>query len=251
MTETLHVVSAGFSHLKGTSHQPRHLVELTDKGVIGDRELCLVDPVQKRVLRTVQNPALLKVITEVADNRLTVSFPDGKSYTTPLVETGEVIVCDYWGRNESVHPIAGQLSEVFTYYLGRPVLLARAERNIVYGRPLTIIGTASLKELGQRLGAENFEQQYARFRASLVVETSEPFIEETWQGCSFDLTAKRGILAQDNYSVNIANPVPRCAVIDYNPATGEKDARILKTLASFRLLNDKGEPCFGVFASLR
>jgi uncharacterized protein YcbX len=43
-------------------------------------------------------------------------------------------------------------------------------------------------------------------------------------------------------------PIPRCAVIDHSPATGEKDARVLKTLASYRPRNSAGEPAFGIYA---
>lgn len=254
--KNLQVVSAGFSHLKGTRHAPRTNIEITERGLTGDRELCLIDPVKKRVLRTVQNSALMAVTTEVADNQLTVTFPDnksagsknsaGKSYTAPLIETGETIICDYWGRDEPVHPIAGQLSEVFTYYLRRPVQLVRAQRNVVYGQTLTIIGTASLEELGARTGLP-LVQQAGRFRASLLVETDEPFIEETWAGQIVQVIGEN--LARD-YTLTIGEPVPRCAVIDFNPTTGIKDARLLKTLTGYRSRNAAGEPSFGVFATL-
>lgn len=249
--KTLHLVSAGFSHLKGTRHQPRTGVEITEAGLTGDRALCLIDPVNKRVLRTVQNPALMAVTTELTDNHLTVTFPannkpNGKSYTVPLRETGESLICDYWGRDEPVHPIAGQLSEIFTFYLRRPVQLVRAQRNVVYGQTLTLIGTASLEELGSRTRLPLLEQA-GRFRASLLVKTDEPFIEESWTNTTVQITGENLV---SDYTLHIGEPVPRCAVIDFNPISGIKDARLLKALASYRPRNAAGEPSFGMFASL-
>jgi uncharacterized protein YcbX len=46
--------------------------------------------------------------------------------------------------------------------------------------------------------------------------------------------------------VELAGPTPRCAVIDSDPSTGRKDARLLGALAGYR--RDAGEIWFGHYA---
>ena len=75
----------------------------------------------------------------------------------------------------------------------------------------------------------------------VVVETDEPYVEETWLGR--ELGAGSAVLRG-------GASIPRCTVIDHSPATGEKDARLLKALASYRPLNGAGEPAFGIYASV-
>ncbi len=255
---TLNVLSAGFSLLKGTRHQSRTSVRLTAQGAENDRRLCLVDPVKRQVLRTIQHSQLMAVRTELEDGNLFVTFPDGKQYSSPLTLTGESLTCDYWGRDETADLVSGPLSEVFTYYLRTPVQLAQARRNVVYDQPISLLGTASLHAASKDAGRD-LVREYGRFRATLLVETHEPYIEETWAGQVFslkDASARAGDYGlvggglAGQYSIRVGNPIPRCAVIDANPVTGKKDARVLKSLAKTRPLNARKEPCFGVYAQL-
>lgn len=256
--QTLNVLSAGFALLKGTRHEPRTGVRLTSTGVENDRRLCLVDATKRQVLRTVQHQSLMAVRSELDGENLRVTFPDGKQYSSPLTLTGERLTCEYWGRPEDVDLISGPLSEVFTYYLRKPVQLAQATRNVVYSEPLSLVGTASLKAASKDAGRD-LVREYARFRSALLVETDEPYVEETWAGQVFSLidasarASEYGLVGgslAERYSIRVGAPIPRCAVIDANPETGKKDARVLKSLAKSRPLNADNEPCFGVYAQL-
>jgi uncharacterized protein YcbX len=81
----------------------------------------------------------------------------------------------------------------------------------------------------------------ARFRATLVVETGEPWVEDDWLGRTMTV---------GDATIRIGGPIPRCAVIDHHPETGEKDVRLLKALAGMRPTNTAGEPMFGVYATV-
>nr|WP_246321888.1 MOSC domain-containing protein [Nocardioides panzhihuensis] len=240
------VVRAGFAPIKGTRHLAHDRLVLDDLGVVGDRGFALVSvdtsaPSRGRVLRTVQHPSLVAVRAEVAGGGLEIELPGGETVSAEPVVTGESIICDYWGREVELELLDGAHSELFSRWLGRPVRLARARRgDVVFAGAVSMVTTASLADLARRVGDEA-ALAAARFRPNLVVETEEPYAEDTWLGREVQVGVAR---------LRIGVPIPRCAVIDIHPETGERDVRLLKTLASHRPLNRAGEPAFGVFAEV-
>jgi uncharacterized protein YcbX len=236
------VVSVGYAPVKGTAHRPYDVVELTPTGVAGDRGLCLVDLERHRVLRTVQNPRLLTVLARRDGDVLSVTLPGTDPLVAPLEPTRETVTCDYWGRPVDLTVLRGPHAEALGDHLGKVVTLTAAPAAaVVYNGPsLTLVGTASLRDLGERTGVDLLAES-ARFRASLVVETDEPYVEETWLGRE---------LRVGGATLRAGLPIPRCAVIDHSPTTGEKDVRLLKSLASFRPVNGAGEPFFGIYADV-
>lgn len=121
--------------------------------------------------------------------------------------------------------------------LGHDVRLAAAPRGgVVFGAPMTVVTTASLRACADAIGQP---VDAARLRATMVVETDEPWVEDSWLG--------REVVV-GNARLRIGGPVPRCAVIDHHPETGEKDLMLLTALAQHRPTNRAGEPMFGVYA---
>ncbi|MET8522006.1 MOSC domain-containing protein [Nocardioides sp. NPDC004968] len=245
MIDELKVVRAGFAPIKGTRHLAHDRVVLDAQGVVGDRGFALVsvdetDPARGRVLRTVQHPSLVAVRAELAGDRLEVELPDGETAAAEPAATGERITCDYWGREVELELLGGPHTGLFSRWLDRPVRLARARRgDVVFAGSVSVVTTASLRDLARQAGANALDA--ARFRPNLVVETDEPYVEETWLGREIRV---------GEATLRIGVPIPRCAVIDVRPETGERDVRLLKTLASHRPLNRAGEPAFGVFAEV-
>lgn len=244
--DQLRVVRAGFAPVKGTRHLSYDQVRFDEHGPVGDRGFALVDLAHQpaRVLKTIQNPTLVAARAELVGQRLDVVLPDGRSASDEPTPTGELVRGDYWGRATPLELVAGPHAALFSEWLGRPVRMARAGRGeVVYGQAVTLIGTASLRDLATRAGAPRLgtPEQAARFRPTLVVETQEPFVEESWLG--------RTVAAGDAV-LRIGPAIPRCAVIDVDPTTGQRGSRLLATLASYRPLNAAGEPAFGVFAEV-
>lgn len=227
------VRGVGFSPVKGMRHLALDRVDLDGRGAVGDRALCLVDPARRRVLRTVQHPSLIGVVARTYDDALALTLPNGERADGPAPPSGETATCDYWGRRVDLELTDGPHAELVSQYLGQDVRLARAPRcGVVFGDPVTVVTTASLQEMGA---------DAARFRATLVVETGEPWVEDAWLGRELDVGAAR---------VKVGGPIPRCAVIDHHPGTGDKDARLLKALVRQRPTNQAGEPMFGVYATV-
>jgi uncharacterized protein YcbX len=124
-------------------------------------------------------------------------------------------------------------------FLGRDVRLAAAPRGgVVFAAPVALVGTASLQDLSQRVGRL---VEPARFRATFVVETDQPYVEDTWLGAEVRV---------GDAVLRVGGPVPRCAVIDHHPETGVKDARLLRSLVASRPTNAAGEPVLGVYADV-
>jgi uncharacterized protein YcbX len=237
-----HVVRrAGFAPVKGMRHLDLDRIVLDDQGAAGDRAWCLVDVEQSRVLRTVQHPSLIGVVARTHGDELELTLPTGETVSAPAAPSGEELTCDYWGRQVRLALTDGPHTELLSGWLGEPVRLAAAPRGgVVFAEPFTIVGTASLRDLAARVGREDMAHQAARFRPTLVVETEEPWVEDSWAGQEH---------AVGEATLHIGGPIPRCAVIDHHPVTGEKDVRLLTALARDRPTNRAGEPMFGVFAT--
>lgn len=239
----------GLSPMKGTRHLELEHLSVDEQGPVDDRRYCLVDPQTLRVLRTVQNPDLLKITVRQVPGGLEITPPgDAEPLRLPATAGGQCLTVDYWGREVSVEAIPGPVSELFTEHLGREVLLARAPRGeVVYGEQITLLNGPSLAALAERSRLPAEDHLWRRFRPTAVLDAAgqspaaRAFEEESWQGRTADAGSCRLLLGA---------PVPRCAVIDINPLTGERDGDLLKTLGAHRPLNARGEPSFGIFATV-
>lgn len=235
--------SIGFTPIKGTRHRCQPQAEFDEWGPVGDRRYCLVDAEKRQVLRTVQNPSLVAVVAAFHGAELETTLPDGRSVCAVPELSGQTLTCDYWGRPVEAELTQGPHDALLSSWLGRPVRLARVPRgDVVYGEPITIVATASIRDLGERLGHPDLVAEAARFRATVLIDTDTPYIEETWGG--------RELSLGNGVHVRIGESIPRCAVIDLDPISGVRGPRVMKPLAEYREGNAKGEPFFGVFAQI-
>lgn len=241
-SEIANVRSVGFTPVKGTRHLSLPEAEFDELGPVGDRRYCLVDVDRRRVLRTVQNPALLAVVARFHGEELETTLPDGRSVRAVPETSGETLTCDYWDRPVEAALTQGPHDALFSSWLGTSLRLAKVPRgDVVYGQPLTVVATASIRDLAAHVEHPDLLSEAARFRATCLVDTDTPFVEETWAGQQLSLGEVR---------VRIGEPIPRCAVIDLDPATGARGPRLLKRLAEYRSGNAEGEPFFGVYAQI-
>jgi uncharacterized protein YcbX len=234
------IVRLGFASVKGTRHAAYDAVTLDARGPVGDRAFCVVDVERKKVLRTVQNRSLLSVRSRWDGEVLDLELPSGETASGPPVPTGEQVTCDYWGRSVSHELTDGPHSALLSSHLGKPVRLAASPRGgVVYGAPVSLITTASLRDLGERTGRADLLETASRFRMTMVVDAGdEPYVEDTWAGRELEL---------GDAVVEVQGAVPRCGVIDLAPSTGAKDGSLLKALAGYRPATG-GEPWFGIDA---
>ncbi|WP_138482993.1 MOSC domain-containing protein [Dyadobacter bucti] len=93
------------------------------------------------------------------------------------------------------------------------------------GFPFLLISQGSLDDLNSRL-PEAIEMR--RFRPNFVVTGTGPFSEDAWKSIRIG-----------SLSFDVVKPCARCVLTTIDPKTGEKGAEPLKTLASFRRVNNK------------
>jgi uncharacterized protein YcbX len=227
----------GFTPLKGGRHMTHDLADLTTDGPVGDRVFCLVDRSRGRVLRTVENPALLRACARWEGGVLSVDLRGDTLEGVPS-PTGEMFKVDYWGRTAAVQGCTGPWAEAYSEHLGFDVMLCRSVTadEVVYGASVTVVTTASMRLLTERLGREI---ECERFRSTLLIDTGEApaHVEDSWVGRK---------LRVGEATLRIRRVVARCAVVDLDPVTGRNDVSVLRVLAGYR--QSQGEVSFGVDA---
>lgn len=232
----MRVERIGLTPLKGTRHQSLDSVVLAADGPVGDRVFCLVDPARGRVLRTVENPSLVQAVARWDAGVLSVDVP-GSTLEGAPTPTGETLKVDYWGRVAAVEVVEGPWSAAFSEHLGYDVVLARSANpgEVVYGGSVTVLTTASLRELSDRVG---HDVEAARFRSTLLLDTDlEPHAEDSWVGRELHVGEAKLL---------VRGRVPRCAVVDIDPHGAGRDQCVMKALAGYR--RSQGEVHFGVDA---
>jgi len=234
------VERSGLTVLKGARHVERPFVDLGAAGPDGDRVFCLVDLARGRVLRTVENPVLVRAVASWEAGVLTVSL-DGRRCEGAPTPSGETVKVDYWGRQVALEVLDGPWAAVLSSYVGHEVVLARAPvpGDVVYGAPVSLVTTSSLDRLSTECGRTVVGE---RFRATFTLETSglPAYVEDDWVGRRLRL---------GEAEVEVRSALPRCAVVDLDPVSGHKDLAVLRAIGRYRRApNGSGDVLFGVDA---
>ena len=108
--------------------------------------------------------------------------------------------------------------------LGSKVELMKLRNGIFDDAPVSVISLATIAGIGDEVGVDLDRR---RFRANIVLETRgrELFLEDRWVG---------GTLVFGNSEPRPALTVTardvRCVIVDLDPDTGTKDARVMKSV---------------------
>ncbi len=212
-------------------HHPDE-VELTERGVDGDRRYYLVSG--WRLFNGKDFGPLVRVRAEAADGRLTLRFPDGRELGGE-VELGEAVTTSFWGRRVAGHLVLGPFAEALSDYVGEHVQLVRTDEpgtgtDVHVG---TLVSRASCARLGEELGAE---VDARRFRMLFEVDGAAPHAEDGWRRVRLGDALAR-----------VVGPVARCAVTTHDPDTGVPTLDTLGGIRSYRGLREGKKLDFGVY----
>ncbi|MET8688327.1 MOSC N-terminal beta barrel domain-containing protein [Streptomyces sp. NPDC004732] len=106
--------------------------------------------------------------------------------------------------------------------------------------PVSLVGTASLRALGDLLGDAD-PVDVRRLRKNIVVQTDEPWIEESWVGREIVLGGGHGT---DPLRLHVIKRVKRCVMVTQAQPGLPVDNRVLKTLTAARGM------CIGVHTDM-
>ena len=182
---------------------------------------------------------------ELVDGNPLLRFPDG-SVVVGDVELGERIVTSFFGRPVAGRLVEGPWNDALADYVGRPVRLARTEREgdgVDRGRlaGATLVSTDSLEALRDAAG-EDGPVDGRRFRMTIGIEGVEPHGEDGWIGSQVRVGGA---------TVAVREHVGRCAVTTLDPDRGVRDLDTLGTIAAYRGDVQTREPLpFGVWCEV-
>lgn len=216
-------------------------------GLRHDRRWALIRPGDGRVLTQREHPALARIAAHPTPNGLHLSCDGHRS--AEATPDGPAAVLNIWGTIVPAVQANPAASTWFAGVLGtpctlvhlrdptaRPVTPALARPgdtvSLADGFPLLVVGTASLRALNARLASP---VPMIRFRPNLVVETTEPWEEDTWSH-----------LQLGSVRLRLASPCARCTVITVDQDTGALTPRKepLRTLGLMRR-DEEGHVTFG------
>jgi hypothetical protein len=217
--------------------------DLTAAGIAADRRFFLVD--EAGALFDATDHGGLQQIVPTYDpvtERLRLAFADGSTVEGAADRLDGTITTDFFGRAVEGRLVDDGFAEALSRALGQPVRLARVRRE---GdgqdvRPLTIVSSASVRDIGSRGDRPDLDGR--RFRMNLEIDGCEPYEEDSWDG---------GLVRVGEATIRVHGQVPRCAVTTLSPDTGEKDFTTLNLIARFRprIEGRRGLP-FGMYADV-
>jgi uncharacterized protein YcbX len=217
---------------------------LEQEGLQGDRRFMLVDEQGKFITQRTR-PALTRfALSESANGYLVKDAVTGlekELFLAPAL--GDYISVEIWDDQLQAREVMDGWSLWFSQALSQQVKLVRiTEENprqmkekyqtgiakntsFADSLPLLVVSAGSYRALERRvLGPVN----RLRFRPNIIVSATEPFVEDTWSEIKIGEVSLSG-----------AKPCARCPLVNVDPISGESDKKTLKTLASFRTINQK------------
>ena len=232
--------------------------EVDIKGFVGDREMMLVSGSGKFITQR-QFPQLAKVEVKIVEQNVTLKVADDSfpSITFNSALSGKAIEVEIWGDRDLALDLGDEVAVWFHRLLGldpdkqcRLVKQSPQNSRIVKQKypseaeiplnfadnyPVMLTATASLVELNQRIAEIHLSQKQAismnRFRPNIVIETTEPFIEDRWSSIQIG-----------EIEFEVAKPCSRCIITTIDPERGIKNKlkEPLNTLGTFRQLSEQG-----------
>lgn len=131
-----------------------------------------------------------------------------------------------------------RLAEQIGQRYGSAVYPMRLDSGIFDQAPLSLISQETIAALSEETSRK---LETARFRPNIVVELLDghPFAEDAWVGRRLTFGA-----SPDAPAMRVTERDIRCVMVNLDPATVEKEASVLKTIAQ------QHENCLGIYGSV-
>jgi uncharacterized protein YcbX len=219
-------------------------VVMEKEGLQGDRRFMLVDAQGKFITQRTRPELTRFVLSETVGGFLVKDLVSGLAKELPWFPVlGSHLKVEIWEDHLQAREVLDGWADWFSIALAESVSLVQLtddsprEMKAKYqtdlakntsfadSLPLLVVGSASYQALEDRMEQE---VDRLRFRPNIIVSSKEPFIEDSWAEIQVGEVRLSG-----------AKPCARCPLVNVDPHSGESDKKTLKTLASFRTMNNK------------
>jgi uncharacterized protein YcbX len=236
--------------VKGTRLSHPEAVDVDATGLRDDRLFHVVLAERDRQLGATRAAlAPIESAWDRATERLTLRLPGGR-VVEDRVELGRELDARVSWNGWAPLPgreVLGPWSSALSEQLGERASLGMttAPGRAIDVAPVTLVSTASIARLERELGKAGLGAR--RFRMNLVLDGAGEHEEDSWYGRR--LTVGGCVL-------RVTGPVPRCVTVTRDPATGVRDADVLRAIVGYRAAipaPGTGEPVeapFGVYAQV-
>jgi len=212
------------------------------EGLEYDRRWMLVDA-DGRFFTQREHPHLALFGTKLHKDQLQITY-QGDELTIPLAQHDDTdLRVSVWSSKLKASQVSADASSWFSDHLDAEVKLVRmttdskrpkrlftepykTQVSLADGYPYLILGTASMNELNNKLSSP---LSMDRFRANIIVDTSEPHEEDTWKE-EFTL---------GETTMKVIKPCARCVMTTIDQKTAAQGKEPLKTLATYRKKRNK------------
>lgn len=227
--------------IKSTAQVSLDSCQMGPFGFDMDRRWMLINN-QGYMLTQRKHPKMCLIKSRFEANQLIITAPGMEQIKIPTQYSGKMITATVWDDTCNAYDCGQHATEWFSHFLGisarlvyfpldeiRQVDLNFAKRGdktaFSDGFPYLLISQASLDDLNSRLATP---VDMKRFRPNLIIKDTEAFAEDDWKAIRIgDIT------------FNLVKPCSRCVIPSIDPDTAEKSAEVVKTLASYRMKENK------------
>ncbi len=229
---------------KGVSLQE---IQIDSAGPIWDREWMLVRKQTKAFVSQRTHPQMCQLRCQLEEGFLKVQWPGKEDIEIPLTApSGEAVEATLFNKTVGSVSIGKSFDLWFSEALQTEVMLVRVPKNnqrttsgrngpstslrFADGYPFLLTSDSTLKHLNSRLPAP---VPMARFRPNIEIEDAPTDQEDQWSSFSINGVNFLAVKA-----------CSRCAIIDVDPATGEKSKTVSRELKKYR--QKDGSLLFGI-----
>ncbi|GAA4822358.1 MOSC domain-containing protein [Algivirga pacifica] len=215
-----------------------------ERGFEYDRRWMLVD--EKGKFQTQRELVdLCHFIPNLSDEGISVTDRrDQQTIHIPIQPLEEQIPVNIWGEEVMGSLVSKEVDQWFSQQLKKKVQLVYMDQtshrpleendhikedttvSFADGFPYLILGSASIKDLDQRIPSQSIQAE--RFRPNIIIDTEQAFEEDLW----LDITI-------GDIAFKTPKPCARCVVTTIDPDNGEKGKEPLLTLSTYRKLGNK------------
>jgi uncharacterized protein YcbX len=213
--------------VKSTALHHPDSIDLRRDGAVGDRRFLFARFDGTRLSGISKAPLMPIVSTwTLADERLTMRFPDGSWAEGSALPVGEPVDIKLFDRTVPARTIDPLFTDAIRRVVADDTLSVFRVDEPEFaggGHRASIISLASIADVGSRGGDARLDPR--RFRMLIELDGVEAYGEDGWRG--------RGLRVGD-VVLRLGQRIHRCVMTNLAPDSGENDFDTLKVLAQHR-----------------